>query len=49
MIVKVKESLEKTRHVKNNDKSKKYFLRREGNTRYHNRILSNIKKSFNLT
>ena len=25
MVVKVKESFEKTRHVKNNDKSKKYI------------------------
>ena len=31
MIVKVKESFEKTGHVKNNDKSKKYILRGEGN------------------
>ena len=46
MVVKVKESFEKTRHIKNNDKSKKYVLRGERNTRYHERILSNKKKSY---
>ena len=49
MVVKVKESFEKTRQVKNNDKSKKYILRGERNVRYHVRILSNKKKSNNLT
>ena len=49
MVVKVKESFEKTRHVKNNDKLKKFILRGQRNTRYHDRILSNTKKSFNLT
>ena len=48
MVVKVKESFEKTRHVKNNDKSKKYILRGQRNTRYHLKLLSNGKKSFNL-
>ena len=43
MVVKVKESFEKTRHVKNNDKSKKYILRGHRNTRYHEKILSNKK------
>ena len=43
MVVKVKQSYEKTRHVKNNDKSKKYILRGQRNTRYHERILSNKK------
>ena len=44
MVVKVKESFEETRHVKNNDKSKKYkkyILCGQRNTRYHDRILSN--------
>ena len=41
----VKEKFEKTRHVKNNDKSKKYVIRGERNARYHIRILSNTKKS----
>ena len=41
MVVKVKEYFEKTRHAKNNDKSKKYILRGQRNTRYHARILSN--------
>ena len=31
MVVKVKEKFEKTRHVKNNDKSKKYILRGQRN------------------
>ena len=31
----VKKSFEKTRHVKNNDKSKKYILRGQRNARYH--------------
>ena len=48
MVVKVKEYFEKTRHVKNNDKSKKYILRVQRNVRYHERILSNKMKSFNL-
>ena len=33
--VKVKESFEKTRQFKNNDKFKKYILRGQKNTRYH--------------
>ena len=49
MVVKVKENIGKTRHVKNNEKSKKYILRGERNVRYHDRILSNTKKSCNLT
>ena len=43
MVEKIKESFEKTRHVKNNDKSKKYILRGQRNTRYHERIVSNKK------
>ena len=46
MVVKVKEKFEKTRHVKNIDKSKKYILRGQRNVRYNDRILSNIKKSY---
>ena len=46
MVVQVKESFEKTRHVKNNDKSKKYILRGQSNTRYYERILSNKNKSY---
>ena len=34
--------------VKNNDKSKKFVLRGQRNTRYHERILSNKKKSNNF-
>ena len=51
MVVKVKESFEKTRQVKNNDKSKKSILRGERNVRYHDRILSQFddnKSSHNL-
>ena len=49
MVVKAKEKVEKTRHIRNKDKSKKYILRGEGNVRYHDRTLSNKKKSYNLT
>ena len=49
MVVKVKESFEKTRYVKNNNKSKKYILRGQRNVRYHEKILSNKKKSYNLS
>ena len=48
MAVKVKEHFEKTRHVKNTDKSKKYILRGQRITTYHKRILSNKMKSYNL-
>ena len=48
MIVKVEESFEKTRQIKNNDKSKKYFFRGERNVRYYERILSSKKKSCNI-
>ena len=44
MVVKSKESFEKTRQVKNNDKSKKYILRGQRNAKYHEKILSNKKK-----
>ena len=49
MVVKLKEVLEKTRHVKNNDKSKKYVLRGQRNIRYRNRVLPNSKKSYIFT
>ena len=48
MVVKVKESFEKTRHGKNNDISKKYILRGQRNVRYHEKISSNKKKSNNF-
>ena len=48
MVLKIKEKFEKTRHVKINDKSKIYFLRGERNVRYHDRVLSNKKKSYNF-
>ena len=46
--VKAKEYFEKTRQVKNNDKSKKYILRGQRNARYHDRVLSNKTKSYNF-
>ena len=49
MVVKSKESFEKTRQVKNTDESKKYILRGQRNTKYHENILSNKNKSYNLT
>ena len=49
MVVKVKESFEKTRHIKNNDKCEKYILGGQRNTRYHERILSKKNKSYNIT
>ena len=48
MVVKEKEYFEKTRRVKNNDKSKKYILRGQKNARYHEKTLSNKKKSYNF-
>ena len=48
MVVRVKEKYEKTRHVKNNNKSKKYILRGQRNIKYHEKIISNTKKSFKL-
>ena len=39
MVVKVKEKVEKTRHVENIDESKKFILRGQRNVRYHDRIL----------
>ena len=49
MVVKVEDYFEKTRHIKINDKSKKYILRGQRNTGYHQKILSNKKKSYKLT
>ena len=43
------EYFEKTRHIKNNDKFKKYILRGHRNTRYNERIRSNKKKSESIT
>ena len=48
MIVKLKEIFEKTRHVKNNDKSKKYILRGQRNAKYHEKIISNKNESYKL-
>ena len=48
MVVKEKESFEKTRQIKNNDKSKKFVLRGQRNARYYERVISNTKKSNNF-
>ena len=48
MVVKIKEYFEKTRQVKNNDKSKNFVLRGERNARYHGKIFLNKKKSYNF-
>ena len=44
MVVKEKEKFEKTRHVKNNDKLKKFILRGQGNARCHERLLSKSRE-----
>ena len=44
----MREFFEKTRQVKNNDKSKKYILRGERNARYHEKVLLNKRKSYNF-
>ena len=49
LVVKVKESFQKTRYIENNDKSKKYNLRGERSVRYYDRILSNKRKSYNIS
>ena len=49
MVVELKEKFEKTRHVKNNDKFKKYVLRGQRHVRDHDSVLSNKKKSYNFT
>ena len=36
-------------YFKNNNKSKKYILRGQRNPRNHEKILSNKKKSYNLS
>ena len=41
MVVEVREKFEKTRHVKNNNKSKKFISRGQGNVRYNDIILCN--------
>ena len=41
----VKEYFEKTRQVENNEKSKKYVIKGHRNTKYHEKKLSNKKRS----
>ena len=45
----MKESFEKTRHVKNINKSKKQFLRGQRNMRHYEKIPSNKRISYNFT
>ena len=40
----MKEKIQKTRHVKNNDKSRKHNLRGEKNLRYFDTILSKSRE-----
>ena len=47
MVVKLKEYFEKTRQIKNNNKSKKFVLRGQRNAGYHEKILSS-KKNHNF-
>ena len=49
MAVKVKKKFEKTRQVKNIDGSKKHSLQGQRLVRYHDRLLSSKKKSYNIT
>ena len=49
MVVIVKENFEKTTQVKITTTPKKLILRRQRIVRYHDRILSNKKKSYNFT
>ena len=44
MVVKVKENFEKSRQVKNNDKSKKYILRGHKNARHHEKNIIKYKE-----
>ena len=46
---KSKKRYEKTRHVRNNDKSKKYIFRGEKNVRMFDRIFCNNNKTYNFT
>ena len=45
MVIKVKEYFEKTRKIENTNNFKKYTLRGQRDARYHDRILSDTKKS----
>ena len=45
MVLKIKEKYEKSRHVKNINKPRKYILCGERKTRYRGKIISRNKKS----
>ena len=48
MVVKSKEYFEKTRNIKNIDKSKKFVLRGQRNAIYYENLLSKKEKNFNF-
>ena len=48
MVVKLREYFEKTRQVKNNDKSKTFVLRGQRNAIYHEKISNKKKFQFSL-
>ena len=48
MVIKSREYFERTRHIKNNEKAKKFVLRGERNMRHHEKKLSNKTKSYNF-
>ena len=49
MIIKVKENFQQTRHVKINQKSRKYILGGGRNVRYYDKILSKSKSEGSLS
>ena len=49
MVVKRIETFKKIRQAKKNNKPKKYILRGQSNAKYYEKILSNIKESYNVT
>ena len=49
MIKKYTERYEKTRNIKNNDKSKKFILRGERNQKYYDKTLSKNTQKNNFT
>ena len=48
MVIKLKECFDKTRHIKNNDKSKKYILRGQRNTRDREKKFYQIKRNLTI-
>ena len=48
MIKKYREKYEKTRNIKNNDKSKKYILKGQRNANYYDRIILKSKENHKI-